>query len=104
MAVDETRPVAWGTVLAGVLMAGIPGFIITFFSTLGGMLSYDEWHSKPLGILIAMIIPATILGLFYAFSRRRAPDFARGVLIGTCLIVLWAGICSSSMVGPMHWQ
>ncbi|HEY0141902.1 MAG TPA: hypothetical protein VGF48_13465 [Thermoanaerobaculia bacterium] len=99
MVVEETRKVSWGTVIGGMVVAGFVGFVTTAFSTAAGMAAYVKLPSKALGLLIAVGVPAAVVGLMYATLRRRSPDFARGVLIGLCLVVIWAGICGGSFVG-----
>lgn len=96
---EEDKPVSWGTVIAGIMATGGIGFVLTVFSTLGGMAAYGESGSKALGVLITVAIPALLIGGFYAMTRRRSPDFGRGVLIGLCLVILWAGVCGGNMVG-----
>jgi ABC-type uncharacterized transport system permease subunit len=97
MAVE--RQVSWGNVVLGVLAAVVPGFLVTVASTFGGMLASEKWNSRVLGIAIAVIVPGLVVLALYALVRRRAPDFARGVLIGLCLVILWAGLCGGNFVG-----
>lgn len=93
------RKVSWGTVIAGVVIALLIGFVATIFSTLGGMAVFEETDSKALGILVAVGVPVGLVSIVYFATRRRSPDLARGVLIGACLVLLWSGACGASLVG-----
>jgi hypothetical protein len=95
----EERKVSWGTVIAGIVVAGLIGFVITIFSTLGGMFVYDEIHNKAVGVLVTVAVPVGLLALVYFTTRRKAPDFARGLIIGTCLVLIWSSTCGFTMVG-----
>lgn len=93
------RKVSWGTVIAGIAVACLIGFVITIFSTLGGMLVYEQIHSKAVGVLVAIAVPVGLLALVYFTTRRKAPDFARGLIIGACLVLIWSSTCGYNMVG-----
>jgi hypothetical protein len=95
----EERKVSWGAVIGGLVVAGLVGFVVTIFSGLGGMAVWDETHNKALGMLVAVGVPTLLELLIYLSTRRGSPDFARGVLIGLCLVVLWSGACGYTMVG-----
>jgi hypothetical protein len=93
------RKVSWGVVIGGIAVALIAGFIVTIFSTLGGMYVFDQVHSKAVGVLVAVGAPVALIAIVYLATRRRSPDFARGVIIGGCLVLLWSSACGFSMVG-----
>lgn len=101
MAVDERRKVSWGAVIGGIAAAAVFGFLVAIFSTIFGMAAFAQWNSKAAGILVAVGMPSLPIALLYAALRRSSPDFARGLLIGLCLVVIWAGICGGTIIGSM---
>jgi hypothetical protein len=93
------RKVSWGFVIMGIVVALVAGFVVTIVSTMAGMAIYDEVHSKALGVLVAVALPTALIVIVYLLNRRGAPDFARGLLIGGCVVLLWASTCGYNMVG-----
>lgn len=78
--------------IGGLLLVLIVGGVANVFSALIGA----DTHQKPLAFLIGMIPGAVFIALS---SLPRGPGFARGLLVGGCIIGLLGGVCGASFVG-----
>lgn len=98
--VDQNpRPVSLLAVIGGLLVTLIIGVPVTPIATLLGMATFDESHSKLLGLLVAVGAPAVVYAGFWLLVRRYAADFARGIVIGACVLLLISGACGIALVG-----
>jgi hypothetical protein len=50
-------------------------------------------------VLVTVAVPVGLLALVYFATRRKAADFARGLFIGACLVLIWSSTCGFTMVG-----
>lgn len=97
VAAPQKRKVNWGLVILGLLIAWVSGAFVAFLAAVGGLTLFEKQ------VALATIGPALAVALFYVliwwFTRRPAPDFAIGLLIGGCMMALVAGGCGALMSG-----
>ena len=95
--VQKKPGVRWGMVILGLVIAWVTGIFIGFAAALG---STQFFIGK---MLLAAIVVTVVVALFYFviywFTRRPAPDFALGLLIGGCMVAIGAGACGALISG-----
>jgi len=99
---QQPRRVNAGAVVGGVFVALITGVVVIFGSFIAGIALDDAIKSAPLPAIVAVLIPVAIYGGAYLLFRRGAPDFARGLFIGACIVVILGGICNASIVSSFR--
>ena len=98
--------VNWLSVVGGIFIALLSGLIAGLVGGVIGMALIGTGpdglsHSKAPGILILLFgvaAPLLVAGGMWARSRRSAPDFSKGVIIGGAIAVLIAGVCSGTFL------
>lgn len=83
------------------MLAALAAVPLTALSTFAGLLIWDATDLRSLGIALAIAVPTAVVWAIWRAERRRNPDVAKGVLIGLCLTVIWAGSCGLMFVGPL---
>lgn len=95
MAVENPRKVSWLLILVGLFTAAVTGVVIGFFAAAGST-RFFAGDALPAAIVVTVVV-ALIYFTIYWFTRRPAPDFALGLLIGGCLVAIVSGACGGLM-------
>lgn len=101
-----TRPrqrAQWATVVGGLILALTVGLISSLYAGFLGLSVSGKGLDTMRDALVPMITFATaapfvLIGGIWLTSRRHAPAFAKGVLIGGCISVLASGLCTALIV------
>jgi hypothetical protein len=97
VAAPQKRKVNWGMVILGLVIAWVSGAFIAFLAAIGGLTLFEK--QAVLAFIGPMVAVALFYGLMWWVTRRPAPDFAIGLLIGGCMMALVAGGCGALMSG-----
>lgn len=99
--VPQQRKVSWGEVIGGILLALITGIFVVLGAFLAGIFLIDQTKAPMVGAAVAAMLPAVIYVPAFLLFRRRMPDFARGLLIGGCIVMILGGLCNGVTVGSI---
>ena len=100
MDVEAKKPVSWGSVIGGVVLALVAGVILVPVSMLGGgftamTLEMPAQTTVALGVTLSILISGTAYWGLWWLTRRSNADLATGIIVGGFLMVLLSGGCGA---------